>query len=89
MRRKGNEVEWSKEVVLKGHGGRSFVRVSFGSLYFKEAEVCENLKKLEDLVVTFKLFRGQRFEDTQPENSIVSAGLESFQGNHKFKFFEV
>ena len=51
MRRKGNEVEWSKEVVLKGHGGRSFVRVSFGSLYSKEAEVCENLKKLEDLGV--------------------------------------
>ena len=49
MRRKGNEVEWSKEVVLKGQGGRSFVRVSFGSLYSKEAEVCENLKKLEDL----------------------------------------
>ena len=54
---------------VEGAGG-TFVRSCLEWVaLFKEAEVCENLKKLEDLG-DLQLFRGQRFEDTQPENSI-------------------
>ena len=47
------------------------VLVPCGGSDLKFAKNFKNLKTL----VTFKLFREQRFEDTQPENSIINQPL--------------
>ena len=49
MDAKETRFEWSKEVVLKGHGGVLSFVTGLGWVYSKEAEVAENLQELEDL----------------------------------------